>query len=111
MTSSSHTRMAAVAHLTPVTAALALALARHDAFVRAHARAALRFHLSLALYVALIVGVLHLTRGTLVAVQLVPSLLFVNLMLVLNWLLFTVIAVHRAATGRSFTYPMTIGRT
>lgn len=111
MTSHSQTRMAAVAHLTPVTAALALVLGRHDPFVRGHARAALRFQLSLAVYLALIAGALHLTRGTLIAVQLVPFLLFVNLMLALNWVLFTVIAVHRAATGRSFTYPMTIGRT
>jgi uncharacterized Tic20 family protein len=110
MSALSPTRTAVVAHLTPVTAVLALALGRHDPFVRGHARAALRFHLSLALYFGLIYGALHLTRGTLIAVQLVPFLLFVNLMLVLNWALFTVIAIHRAATGRPFTYPMTIGR-
>ena len=28
-----------------------------------------------------------------------------NLMLVLNWLLFAVVAIHRAATGQPFTYP------
>jgi uncharacterized Tic20 family protein len=111
MTPPSPRRTAAVAHLTPVTAALALALGRHDPFVRGHARAALRFHLSLAIYFALIVGALHVTRGSLIAVQLVPFLLFVNLLLVLNWALFTIVAVHRAATGRTFTYPMTLGRT
>ena len=99
-----------IAHLTPVTAVLALVLGRHDPFVRGHARAALRFHASLAVYFAAIVGVLELTRGTLIAVQLVPFLLFVNLILVLNWVLFTLIAVHRAATGQTFTYPLTIGR-
>jgi uncharacterized Tic20 family protein len=98
-----------LAHLTPLTAALALR--SRDPFTRAHGRAALRFQLSLAVYFAAIVGVLELTRGTLVAVQLVPFLLFVNLILVLNWVLFTVVAVHRAATGQTFTYPMTIGRT
>ena len=43
--------------------------------------------------------------------QLVPFLLFLNLMLVLNALLFAVVGIHRAATGQTFTYPMTLGRT
>jgi uncharacterized Tic20 family protein len=103
------TRAAVAAHLTPVTAAAA-ALSR-DAFVRAHGRAALRFHLSLALYLAAIVGVMHLVEGSLIRVQLVPFLLFVNLMLILNWLLFAVVGIHRAATGQTFTYPLTLGRT
>jgi uncharacterized Tic20 family protein len=101
--------MAVLAHLTPLTALLAVL--RGDEFARAHGRAALRFHLSLALYFAAIVGVLELIRGTSIAVQFLPFLLFLNLMLVLNWFLFTVVAVHRAATGQTFTYPMTIGRT
>jgi uncharacterized Tic20 family protein len=109
MTLSTPTRAAVAAHLTPVTAALA-AFASHDPFVRAHGRAALRFHISLAIYFAAIVAVLELTRGTLVAVQLVPFLLFLNMMLVLNWLLFAAIAIHRAAKGETFTYPMTLGR-
>ena len=101
--------MAVLAHLTPLTALLAVL--RGDEFARAHGRAALRFQFSLAVYFAAIVAILELTRGTVVAVQLVPFLLVVNLMLVLNWLLFTMIAVHRAATGQTFTYPMTLGRT
>ena len=105
----SSTAAAVAAHLTPVTAALA-AFASHDPFVRAHGRAALRFHLSLAVYLVAIVGALLLTRGSLVAVQLVPFLFFLNLMLVLNWLLFAAVGMHRAATGKLFTYPMTIGR-
>jgi uncharacterized Tic20 family protein len=101
---------AVAAHPTPATAAAA-ALSR-DAFVRAHGRAALRFQLSLAAYVAAIVGAMHLLAGTLVGVQFVPFLLFVNLMLVLNWLLFALVGVHRAATGQLFTYPLTLrGRT
>ena len=107
MTPSSPTRAAVAAHLTPVTAALA-AFASRDEFVRAHGRAALRFHLSLAVYFAAIVGLLELTRGTLVAVQLVPFLLFLNLMLVLNALLFAAVGIHRAANGETFTYPMTL---
>jgi uncharacterized Tic20 family protein len=106
----SPTRAAVVAHLTPVTAALA-AFASHDPFVRAHGRAALHFQCSLAVYLATIVGSLHLLEGTVVAVQLVPFLLFLNLMLVLNWLLFAAVGIHRAATGQMFTYPMTLGRT
>ncbi len=109
MTLSSPTRAAVAAHLTPVTAALA-AFASHDPFVRAHGRAALRFHVSLAVYFAAIYAALMLTRGSLVAVQLIPFLFFVSLMLVLNWLLFTLVAIHRAATGQTFTYPMSIGR-
>jgi uncharacterized Tic20 family protein len=100
--------LSVLAHLTPVTALVAAG--SRDAFTRAHGRAALRFQLSLAVYFAAIMGVLELTRGTLVAVQLVPFLLFVNLLLVLNWVLFTIVAVHRAATGQTFTYPMTLGR-
>ena len=104
------TRAAVAAHLTPVTAALAAFVGR-DAFVRAHGRAALRFHCSLAVYLGAIVGSLNLLEGTLVAVQLVPFLLFLNLMLMLNWLLFAVVGIHRAATGQTFTYPLTLGRT
>jgi uncharacterized Tic20 family protein len=101
--------MPVLAHLSPVTALLAAC--SRDAFTRAHGRAALRFQLSLAVYLAAIVALMHLTKGSLVAVQLVPFLLFVNLILVLNWLLFAIVAIHRAATGQTFTYPMTIGRT
>jgi uncharacterized Tic20 family protein len=100
------TRAAVAAHLTPVTAALA-ALSR-DEFARAHGRAALRFQLSLVLYLAAIVGLMHLAQGSLVRVQLAPFLLFLNLMLVLNWLLFAVVGIHRAATGQTFTYPMSL---
>ena len=101
---------AVAAHLTPATAAAA-ALSR-DAFVRAHGRAALRFQSSLAVYVAAIVGVMHLVSGTLAGVQFVPFLLFLNLMLLLNWLLFALVGMHRAATGQLFTYPLTLpGRT
>jgi uncharacterized Tic20 family protein len=101
--------LAILAHLTPVTALLAIA--RGDSFARAHGVAALRFQLSLAVYLAAIVGVLELLRGTVVAVQFVPFLLFLNLVLVVNAVLFAIVAIRRAATGRTFTYPMTIGRT
>jgi uncharacterized Tic20 family protein len=97
-----------LAHLTPITACAAAC--SRDPFTRAHGRAALRFHLSLAVYMAAIVGIMHATEGSLVAVQLVPFLLFVNLVLLLNWVLFAIVAVHRAATGQTFTYPLTIGR-
>ena len=101
--------LAVLAHLTPATAAAA-ALSR-DPFTRAHGRAALRFQCSLVLYLAAIVLVMNLLEGSIVAVQFVPFLLFLNLALVLNAVLFAIIAVHRAATGQSFTYPLTIGRT
>jgi uncharacterized Tic20 family protein len=100
--------LAAVAHLTPVTA-VAAALSR-DPFTRAHGRAALRFQCSLALYLGAIVLVMNLLEGSIVAVQFVPFLLFLNLVLVLNAVLFAIVAIHRAATGQTFTYPMTLGR-
>ena len=53
----------------------------------------------------------RLASGSLLRVQLVPFLLFINLMLLLNWALFAVVGMHRAATGQTFTYPMTLGRT
>jgi uncharacterized Tic20 family protein len=105
----SPTRAAVAAHLTPLTAALA-AFASHDPFVRAHGRAALRFHVSLALYFAAMYGLLMAIKGSVVAVQVAPFMLFLNLVLVLNWILFTLVAIHRAATGQTFTYPMTLGR-
>ena len=102
--------LAVLAHLTPVTALLALA--RGDGFARAHGRAALRFQLSLAVYLAAIVG-LELIRGRLVvAVQLgaVPALPEPDAGPELADLRGRS-AIHRAATGHAFTYPMTIGRT
>jgi uncharacterized Tic20 family protein len=110
MTLLSPTRAAVAAHLTPVTAALA-AFASRDPFVRAHGRAAFRFHCSVVVYLAAIVASAHLLKGSLVLVQLVPFLLFLNLMIVLNALLFAAVGIHRAATGQTFTYPMTLGRT
>ena len=101
--------LAVAAHLTPVTAVLAARSG--DPLTRAHGRAALRFQLSLVVYLAAIVGVMHALEGTLFAVQVVPFLLFLNLMLALNWVLFAVVGIHRAATGQTFTYPMTLGRT
>jgi len=100
--------LAVLAHFTPVTALIASR--SHDPFTRAHGRAALRFQLSLALYLAAIVLVMNLLEGSIVAVQFVPFLLFLNLVLVLNAVLFAIVAIHRAATGQTFTYPLTIGR-
>ena len=108
MTLLTPTRAAVAAHLTPVTAALA-AFSRDD-FARGHGRAALRFQLSLAVYLVAIVGLMHLVQGSVVRVQLAPFLLLLNLLLLLNWLLFAVVAIHRAATGQTFTYPLTLGR-
>ena len=56
----------------------------------------------------LIIAALRLTAGSPYTVQLVPFLLFVNMLLAFNWLVFTVIAMHRAATGQLFTYPLTL---
>jgi uncharacterized Tic20 family protein len=89
---------------------LAILLARPEAFVRRHALAALRYNASIALYLGAIVLALRLTAGSPYTVQFVPFLLFLNLLIAFNWLLFCAIAVNRAATGQEFTYPMTLRR-
>jgi uncharacterized Tic20 family protein len=133
--SSTPTRAAAAAHLSSVAAVILVtaaagrvviwagmlaflgplvvrvALGRRDAFVRRHATAALRFNLSVAVYLVAIVVVMRLLAGSPYTVQVVPFLLFLNLLTALNWLMFTAIAAQRAVTGQLFTYPMTIGRT
>ncbi|HWT26053.1 MAG TPA: DUF4870 domain-containing protein, partial [Solirubrobacteraceae bacterium] len=77
---------------------------------RAHAAAALRFNLSVAVYLALIVAGLRLSTGSAYTVQVLPFLLFVNMIIAFNWLVFTAIAMQRAATGQLFTYPLTLRR-
>jgi uncharacterized Tic20 family protein len=96
----------ALAFLGPL--AVAIAVRHAGGFVRAHAAAALRFNLSVAVYLVAIVAAARLLTGSPYTVQLVPFLLFCNLLIALNWLLFTAIAIHRAATGQTFTYPMTL---
>ena len=101
--------LAVLAHLTPVTALLAVA--RGDAFTRAHGVAALRFQLSLAVYFAAIVGALraHPRHRHGRPVRAVPAVFEPGARL--NAVLFAIVAIRRAATGQTFTYPMTIGRT
>ena len=82
--------------------------ARGDPFARPHAVAALRFNLSVAVYLALITGVAQLVPGSAYTVQLVPFLMFLTMLIAFNWLVFTGIGVHRAATGQLFTYPMSL---
>jgi uncharacterized Tic20 family protein len=132
--SSTPTRAAAAAHLSSVAAVILVtaaagrvviwagmlaflgplvvrvAVGRRDAFVRRHATAALRFNLSVALYLVAIVVVMRLLAGSPYTVQVVPFLLFLNLLTALNWLMFTAIGAQRAVTGQLFTYPMTLGR-
>src|SRR3954452_21958923 len=95
--------LAVLAHFTPVTA-LAASCSR-DPFTRAHGRAALRFQLSLALYLAAIVLVMNLLEGSVVPVQFLPFVLFLTLALLLNPLLFAIVAIHPAGTGQTFNYP------
>jgi uncharacterized Tic20 family protein len=85
-----------------------LTIGRAGGFVRRHAVAALAFNVSFAGYLAAILGGVHVTAGSPYTVQAIPFLLFVNMLLGFNWLVFTIVAVHRAATGQLFTYPMTI---
>jgi uncharacterized Tic20 family protein len=50
----------------------------------------------------------HVAAGSPYTVQVLPFLLFLNLLIALNWLMFTAIGVHRAASGQLFTYPFTL---
>jgi uncharacterized Tic20 family protein len=79
-----------------------------DPFARAHAAAALAFNLSLAVYLAAIVGGMHLTAGSAYTVQFVPFFLFVNMLLAFNWLVFSAVGAVRAAGGQLFTYPLAL---
>jgi uncharacterized Tic20 family protein len=88
--------------------AVAVALRGADGFVRAHTAAALRFNVSIAIYLVAIVAAARLLTGSPYTVQLVPFLLFCNLLIAFNWLIFTAIAIQRGATGQTFTYPMTL---
>jgi uncharacterized Tic20 family protein len=123
-------RAAVAAHLSPLAVALLVCAAAgrpvvwaamlafagplvvwaaaRDRFARAHAAAALAFNVSLALYLAGIVGGLHLTAGSPYTLQFVPFFLFVNMLLVFNWLVFAAIGAVRAAHGELFTYPLTL---
>jgi uncharacterized Tic20 family protein len=85
-----------------------LAVGARDPFVRAHADAALAFNLSLAVYLVLIVGGMRLTTGSPYTIQFVPFLLFCNMLLAFNWLVFSAIAAQRAGSGRTFSYPLTL---
>jgi uncharacterized Tic20 family protein len=42
------------------------------------------------------------------SIQVLPFLIFLNLLIAFNWMVFTVIAAHRAARGLAITYPLTI---
>jgi uncharacterized Tic20 family protein len=94
-----------VAFLGPL---LVLAAAARDPFARPHAVAALRFNLSVALYLGLIIGCLQLVTASPYLLQAVPFLLFLNMVVAFNWLVFMAIGAQRAATGQLFTYPMTL---
>ena len=66
----------------------------------------LRFNSRSSLYLAAIVGAMHLTAGHhRTPSSSCPFLLFVNLLLALNWLVFAAIAMHRAATGQTVHLP------
>jgi uncharacterized protein len=88
--------------------AVLLAFGRRDPFVRRHALEALWFNLSIALYLGVVVVGLILSPRSAYTVQFVPFLIFLNLIIAFNWLVFTGIAAYRAVRGLSLTYPMTI---
>ena len=84
--------------------------ARRSAFARSHAEAAVRFNLSVAVYLVAIGAGLRLTTGSAYTVQFLPFFFLMNILVAFNWLVFTIIATQRAASGQLFTYPMTLRR-
>jgi uncharacterized Tic20 family protein len=95
-----------VAFLGPL--AVLLTLGRRDRFVHRHAREALWFNLSVALYLAVIVVGLVAVPRSAYTVQILPFLIFINLLIAFNWLVFIAIAAYRAAHGLLISYPLTI---
>jgi uncharacterized Tic20 family protein len=95
-----------VAFLGPL--AVLPTLGRRDPFVRRHAREALWFNLSVALYLGVIVAGLLVTPRSPYTVQVLPFLIFLNLLIAFNWVVFTAIAAYRATRGLSLSYPLTI---
>ena len=79
--------------------------ARGDPFARAHAVAALRFNLSVAVYLGLIAAIAQLVPGSAYTVQLVPFLMFVTMLLAFNWLVFIGIGVHAGRDGPAVHVP------
>jgi uncharacterized Tic20 family protein len=88
--------------------AILATLGRRDRFVDRHAREALWFNLSVALYLGVIVIGLMLTATSPYTIAFVPFLIFFNLLIAFNWLVFIVIAAYRAARGLLISYPLTV---
>jgi uncharacterized Tic20 family protein len=95
-----------VAFLGPL--AVLLTLGRHDPFVYRHAREALWFNVSVALYLGVIAAGLIVAPASPYTLPLVPFLIFINLLVAFNWLVFTAIAVYRASRGLWISYPLTL---
>jgi len=76
---------------------------RVDAYAAAHARAAFNFHLSVVIYVGVLVLFTFLTFGLGVLFT-VPALITLGL----AWLVFTLLGIVRAADDRLYRYPLAI---
>jgi uncharacterized protein len=99
----------------PLGPAVVVALVRRKStFVRAHAREALLFGCSVALYAVVLAGGLTLVIRSEYTLVLLPLLLLALLLLAVNWVLFSVLAAIEAGRGAPFSYPLTLrkgGRT
>jgi uncharacterized Tic20 family protein len=88
--------------------AVLLTLGRREEFVYRHAREALWFNGSVALYLGVIAVGLIVTPASPYTLPVVPFLILVNLLIAFNWLVFSAIAAYRAGRGLLMTYPLTI---
>jgi uncharacterized Tic20 family protein len=85
-----------------------LTAGRRHPFAQKHAREAVWFNLSVGLYLGVIVVALLVTPASPYTIQFVPFLIFLNLLIAFNWLVFTAISAYRASRGLAITYPLTI---
>jgi hypothetical protein len=79
-------------------------------FVARHARQALAFNLSVAVYIAALFAAFAAVGMAGTLMPLVPVFLFAVLVLVVNWAVLTVVAVGRALRGEPMDYPFVLRR-
>jgi uncharacterized Tic20 family protein len=97
---------AALAFLGPLSLWIVLRHARP--FVARHARQALAFNLSVAIYVAALFAAFAAVGVAGALLTLVPVFLFAVLVLVVNWVVLTVVAIGRALRGEPMDYPFVL---
>lgn len=81
---------------------------RHDPEVEPHGREALNFHLSVLLYLAVLVGVGIVLVISIVGVLLIPFLILAGAAVLLTELVLTIVAAVSASNGQLYRYPLSL---